>query len=74
MPSTRRVELEIAILEAKIGSFESQKGASVAEYTQGVSNDSDALDAWLKHLQSERDQVAVELAQKRLELFDLQGS
>ena len=72
--STRRIELEMAVLEAKVGSFGSQMSASVAKYNQGGSMDSDDLDAWLKHLEAERDKAAVELAQKRLELFDLQGS
>ena len=70
--STRGVELELQILEAKRDSFGSQMDEAVSEY-QLNGNDSDALDAWLKHLKSERDKVRVAIAEKSLELFELQG-
>jgi len=74
VPTTRRVELEIAVLEAKVESFDSQKSASIAEYNSGSGIDSDDLDCHLKYLKAESDKVIVDLAQKRLELFDLQGA
>jgi len=71
--STRRLELEIEILEAKRDSFDSQVSAAVAEYNIGGTIDSDVLDSHVKSLNAERDKVAVELAEKKLEIFDLQG-
>jgi antitoxin component of MazEF toxin-antitoxin module len=73
MQSTRRLELELAILEAKLESFNSQVSADVAEYNAGSSVDSSDLDRRVKYLNAERDKVAVSIAQKKLELFDLQG-
>lgn len=73
--STRRLELEIKILESKRDSFDSQVSAEVAEYNvNGSTGDSDYLDARVKYLNAERDKVAVELAEKELALFDLQGA
>ena len=72
--STHRLELEIQILEAKHGAFFSQASAAVAQYNIGRITDSDDLDAHVKYLNAERDKVAVELAEKKLELFDLQGA
>ena len=72
--STRRLELEIEILEAKRDSFDSQVSAAVAEYNIGGTTDSDVLDGHVKYLKAERGKVAVDLAEKKLELFDLQGA
>ena len=74
MPSTRRIELELQILEAKRVSFESQISSEVAEYAVGSHNDSDGLDAWVKGIRAQRDAVCVAIAEKNLELFELQGS
>jgi hypothetical protein len=45
---------------------------AVAEHNLN-GGDSDDLDAMLKYLTSERDKVAVSIAEKNLELFELQG-
>src|SRR5580658_886725 len=75
MPSTRRIELELQILEAKRESFESQMTYEVAEYNfSGSQGDSDHLDGRIKYLTSQRDKVAVAIAEKHLELFELQGA
>ena len=75
VPSTRRIELELQILEAKRESFESQMTYAVADYNlSGSAADSDCLDGQLKYLTSERDKIAVTIAEKRLELFELQGA
>jgi antitoxin component of MazEF toxin-antitoxin module len=74
MPSTRRIELELKILEAKRESFDSQMACAVAEYNvSGTAYDSSELDAGIKHLAAERDKIAVAIAEKNLELFELQG-
>jgi antitoxin component of MazEF toxin-antitoxin module len=72
MPSTRRIELELQVLEAKRESFDSRMHYAVAEHNLN-GGDSDDLDAMLKYLTSERDKVAVSIAEKNLELFELQG-
>jgi len=74
VPSTRRIELELQVLEAKCESFESQMTYAVADYNLSGSGDSDCLDAQLKYLRSERDKVAVVIAEKKLELFEVQGA
>ncbi len=71
--STRRLELELEVLEAKCESFDSQVSAAIAEYKISGTIDSDDLDSHVKRLNANRDKVAVELAEKKLELFDLQG-
>ena len=73
MPSTRRIELELQVLEAKCESFGSQMTYAVAEHNLN-GGDSDDLDSLLKYLTSERDKVAVSIAEKNLELFELQGT
>ena len=74
VPNTRRIELELQVLEAKRESFESQMHYEVADYNLGGSTDGDTLEAQLKYLTAERDKVAVTIAEKKLELFELQGS
>lgn len=75
VPSTRRIELELQILEAKRESFESQMAYAVADYNlNGSQGDSEYLDGSLKYLTSERDKIAVAIAEKKLELFELQGA
>jgi hypothetical protein len=75
MPSTRRTELQLQILEAKRKSLESQTTYEVAEYNlSGSEGDSEYLDGRVKYLQSEKDKVALAIAEKNLELFELQGA
>ncbi|SRR5260370_1595280 len=74
MPNTRRIELELQVLEARKESFESQMTYSVAEYNQSGTIESSDLEYALKFFEAERDKVAVEIAQKRLDLFEMQGA
>ena len=74
MPSTRRIELELQVLEAKRQSFESLMSRAETEHNIGGSGDSDSLELQIKCLTSERDKVAVTIAEKNLELFELQGA
>ncbi|MGA3187538.1 MAG: hypothetical protein ABSF22_10550 [Bryobacteraceae bacterium] len=75
MPNTRRIELELQVLEAKYRSFESQISSEVSQYNSGGSQiDSNDLDGQVKFLRSEQDKVSVAIAEKNLELFDLQGA
>lgn len=71
--NTQRTELELAVLEAKRQAIESEISAEVAEYNIHGTMDSSDLEVFVKEKTAERDKVAVEIAQKRLELFDLQG-
>ena len=74
MPNSRRIDLELQILEARRESFESQMKCAVAEYNQSGTIDSSDLEYALRFFEAERDKVAVEIAQKRLELFEMQGA
>lgn len=73
MPSTRRIELELQVLEAKQRSFDSRMSHAVAQYNLN-SGDSDILEGQRAYLTAERDKIAVMIAEKNLELFELQGS
>jgi antitoxin component of MazEF toxin-antitoxin module len=74
MPSTRRIELELEVLHAKSRSFDSQVSAAVAQYTDsGSAEDSVPLEAFVKKLNAERDKIDVTIAEKNLDLFELQG-
>jgi hypothetical protein len=75
MPSTRRVELELQILEAKRASLQSQKDHEVKQYNLcGTAYDSVELDAKVTFLTWEQDKIAVAIAEKNLELFEIQGA
>jgi antitoxin component of MazEF toxin-antitoxin module len=74
VPNTRRIELELQILEAKRESFGSQISHAVAEYNNHGGIASDDLEVMVKYWESERDKVAVTIAEKNLELFELQGA
>jgi len=70
MPNTRRIELQLQILEVKHRSLESQIAHEVTQYNLGGSSaDSLELDARVKCLQWEQDKVALAVAEKNLELF-----
>jgi antitoxin component of MazEF toxin-antitoxin module len=74
VPNTRRVELELAILEARLGSLESQMTYEVSRYNNDGGIESSDLDHFIKFCQLEKDKVAVAIAEKQLELFDLAGA
>lgn len=79
MTNTRRLELEIAALEAKQKAIESDIEYKHYQRQQGmpcdVGMDDDSIAGLALHqLRHERDQIAANVAQKRLELFELQGT
>jgi antitoxin component of MazEF toxin-antitoxin module len=74
VPNTRRIELELQVLQARSESFSSQISHAVAEHNNHGSIDSDDLEVMIKYWESERDKVAVTIAEKNLELFELQGA
>jgi antitoxin component of MazEF toxin-antitoxin module len=79
MPSTRRVELELEVLEAKRKAVESDLEYKGYQHNSGMPcepglEDSDVAMLALHQLRSERDRIGAKVAQKKLELFNLQGA
>jgi len=72
MPTGRRAELELHVLEAKIESYHSQMDYAVADHNLN-GGESETLDAQLKYLRVERDKIAIAVAEKKLQLFELEG-
>jgi|SRR5215510_3266052 len=76
--NTRRLDLELNVLESKKAALESEMDFVVTQSNRNIPVEpgmieEDLVEVRLKHLVYERDKVVVEIAQKRLELFDLQG-
>lgn len=79
MPNTRRIELEIVALEAKQAAVQSDIDYKVYQNNNSMPcepgmDDESIVGLALRQLAHERDKIAAELAQKRLELFELQGA
>ena len=79
MPNTRRIELEIEALEAKQKAIESDVQYKTYQHNNSMPSDEGMGDASVAQLIlfglcHERDTVAANIAQKRLELFELQGA
>ncbi len=74
MPSTRRIELELQVLKARSASFDSQIAAAVAEYNTHSAIDGDELECFVRNMRGEQGKVDVTIAEKELELFELQGA
>lgn len=79
MPNTRRSELELQVLEARHEALDTEISYVIAQNnlnmpTEPGMNDADIVELRLKQLQHERGKVAVNIAEKRLELFELQGA
>jgi len=77
--STKRLELQIEVLEKKHASLESEITYVMAQYNHDMPvdhyvSDSTGMEVTMQQLEYKRDQVDAELAEKRLELFDLQGN
>ena len=68
MPSTRRIELELQVLEAKQRSFDSRMSHAVAQYNLN-SGDSDILEGQRAYLTAERDKIAVMNRRERTSSF-----
>jgi antitoxin component of MazEF toxin-antitoxin module len=74
VPAARRAELELGVLEARRQALESEIDEAVADYSQRSSDDDRDLAVFVKERTAARDKVAIQIAEKRLELFELQGA
>jgi antitoxin component of MazEF toxin-antitoxin module len=79
MPSIRRVELELGVLQARYDALDSESDYVITQNNLSMPcepgmSDPDIVMLRLKQLTTERDKIAIDIAQKRLELFELQGS
>jgi hypothetical protein len=78
MTSTQRLELEIELLEKKKQAVESdlaykQCQANLDMPTEQGMGDSSVVLLTLNELKRDRDRLDVALAEKRLEVYDIQG-
>jgi bifunctional DNA-binding transcriptional regulator/antitoxin component of YhaV-PrlF toxin-antitoxin module len=78
MPSARRAELELEVLESRKNLLESEMSYMVTQKNTNVPcdpgmGDPDVVALRLQELQKSRDQVALEIAEKRLQIFELEG-
>jgi len=79
MPNTQRAELELAVLEAKQAAHH-EAGASLCyQHNNSMEldlrlSDSDVFELEMLERNREAAELAVEIAKKRLEIFELQGS
>ncbi len=79
MPNTHRVELELELLESQRAAIESELKFASAQYNLNMPceagmDDSNIFELRVRGLEHDRDKIAVEIAQKRLDLFELQGA
>ncbi len=79
MPNTHRVELELELLESQKAAFESELKFVTAQYNLNMPceagmDDSSVFELRVRGLEHDRDKIAVDIAQKRLALFELQGA
>jgi antitoxin component of MazEF toxin-antitoxin module len=77
--NTRRVELELELLEKKRAAIETEMEYVSTQHNlkmpkQEGMEDKRVFELTIKGLALERDKLTVELSKKRLELFDLQGA
>ena len=79
MSSTQRLELEIGLLEKKKTALDSDFQYKERQYDTGMPTepemrDNDVATLVMTQLIRDRDRLDVEIAEKKLELYDLQGS
>lgn len=79
MATTRRTELELELLRRKQEAIEAEMQWAVTQNNLNMPcepgmGDSSIVKLRLSQLQYERERISVEIAEKNLELFDLQGS
>ena len=79
MPNTRRAELELELLESRKAALHSELDFAMSQYKLNMPceagmDDPSIFELRVRELEHQKDQVAVEIAQKRLELFELQGA
>ena len=78
MSSTQRLELEIELLEKKRAAIESDLQYKERQYDSNMPCDPEMLDndvaiLVLHQLRRNGDQLGVDIAEKKLALYDLQG-
>ena len=78
MSNTQRTELELEVLKGRKAALDSQLEFVVAQNNLNMPlqeglDDSSIVELTIRQITHDRDKVTVELAQKRLEFFDLQG-
>jgi antitoxin component of MazEF toxin-antitoxin module len=79
MPSAQRAELELAVLEARKSALELDSGSKVWQHNNGMEldlrlTDGDVFALTMMERNRELADLDVEIAKKRLEIFELQGS
>ncbi len=78
MSNTQRIELELDVLNSRKAALDSQLEFVVAQNNLNMPlqeglDDSSIVELTIRQITHDRDKVTVEVAQKRLEFFDLQG-
>lgn len=79
MSNTRRLELEIEVLETQKTVVESDMRYKVCQHNSGMPcepgmEDDNIMALAMHELTLDRDKLAADIAKKRLELFELQGA
>jgi hypothetical protein len=79
MPTTKRLELELGVLKSKLKSKESSLTFLETQHNLGMpvedaATDDKVFELTMRQLVRDRDQVAMEIAEKELSLFDAQGA
>jgi len=79
MPNTRRLELELEVLASQKTAVESDIRYKAYQHNSGMPcepgmDDDSITELAMRQLSLDRDKLAVEIAKKRLELFELQGA
>jgi bifunctional DNA-binding transcriptional regulator/antitoxin component of YhaV-PrlF toxin-antitoxin module len=73
MTSTERLELEIDVREKKLRAVDSKQAYILEIYNNNDYLDAGAFGVEMRGLNHDRDQLTVEIAEKKLALYDLQG-
>lgn len=79
MPTTRRLELELELLTNKKAALESEASFLVSQHNLSMpvepgAEDESVVELTIKQLTRDRDRVDIEIAEKKLALFDAQGA
>jgi antitoxin component of MazEF toxin-antitoxin module len=79
MPTTKRLELELGVLKSKLKSKESSLTFLETQHNldmpvEDAATDDKVFELTMRQLVRDRDQVAMEIAEKELSLFDAQGA
>ena len=76
MPNSRRVELELGLLKSRKAALESELTYAIAQNNLNMPcdpgmDDAGIVELRIRKLEYDRDQFAVEIAQKELEMFEV---